>query len=185
MRPFVIAACMVGLELVSASVLAAQRPDAEQKTETIQRREPRPKPKQKPKSSGLKLREKLKQRIDIKFADLDIREAVRALGELSKLNIVLDARALEEIERRGSPVKVNIRLKDVPLEAALSAIVRSVGLNYAVYDYFVYVSTSYRIRHEPLTVPRTRIYRMRAGANASLPKIAVRNPGGPQYRGGP
>jgi len=185
MGPFVIAACVVGLELVSASALAAQRPNAEQKAETIPRREPGPKLKLKQKSAGLKMREKLKQRIDIKFADMEIGEAVRALGKLTKLNIVLDARAVQEIERRGYPVKVNIRLKDVPLKSALSAIVRSVGLNYAVYDYFVYVSTSYRVRHEPLTVPRTRTYRMRTGANASLPKIAVQNPGGPQYPGRP
>ena len=181
MRAFVLVASIVGVQLVSAFGFAAQKPYAEPKTETSQKQKQKQKRKQK--ASGLKMREKLKQRIDITFADMDIGEAVRTLGELAKVNIVLDARAFEEIERQGPAPKVNIRLKDIPLEVVLSAIVRSAGLNYTVYDHFVYVSTSYRIRHEPLNAARTRTYRLNTGANASLPKIGVRNPGGPQYPG--
>ena len=128
------------------------------------------------------MRAKLKQHVDITFADMDIAEAIRALSKLTKANIVLDARAFEEIERRGSP-KVNLRLKDVPLEAALAAIVRSAGLYFTVQDHFVFVSTPYRGRNQSFNGLRTGTYRLNSGANNSLPKINVRNPGGRGSRG--
>ncbi len=127
-----------------------------------------------------RIRGKLKQRVDITFSDIEVTDAIKTLNRLTKANIVVDARALAEIERRGSP-KVNIRLKDVPLESALAAIVRGAGLNYAVYNNFIYVSTPYRIRHEPLVNPTSRTIRMKSGASESLPKIVVRNPASGPY----
>jgi type II secretory pathway component GspD/PulD (secretin) len=130
-------------------------------------------------TSGLKMRETLKKKVDITFGDMEIAEAIRALGQLTNSNIVLDSRAFAEIERKGSP-KVNIRLKDVPLEVALSAIVRSVGLNYTIHDHYVFVTTPYRGPNQAINGTAARTNRMRGGAGRS---IGGRNSGGRMSRG--
>jgi len=128
------------------------------------------------------MRETLKKKVDITFADMDIEEAIRALGQLTQANIVLHERAFAEIERKGSP-KVNLRLKDVPLEAALSAIVRSAGLNYTVHDHYLFVTSPYREPNQTIGGTATRTSRMRSGGGESLPRTGGRNPGGGMSRG--
>jgi len=121
------------------------------------------------------LREKLSARVNIVLADMEVATAVTTLNELTHANIVLDARALAEIETRGQP-RINVRLEDVPLETALNVILRTVGLDCAVYEHFVYVSTPERIRHESRGPLKTAVFPLKRAAARSLPKTIVRNP---------
>lgn len=60
--------------------------------------------------------------ISLDFNDADIRSVLRALGRLYKRNIVL---------HQGVQGKLNLRLRDVPLDQAFQAILRTADL-YAV-----------------------------------------------------
>lgn len=71
-----------------------------------------------------------------------------------------------------------IHLKDVPLDQALRAMLRSLHLDYRVEGGIVYVSTPERLRAEPGGEMEARVYTLN-GMSDTLPKIVVRNTGGP------
>jgi len=110
--------------------------------------------------------EKLSERVDIVLADVEV---------LTQVNIVLDARAVAEVENRRAR-RIDVRLEDVPLREVLKVILRTVGLDFVVYDHFVYVSTPSRVTHESLESLETRVFTLKTAAGESLPKIVVQNP---------
>jgi len=80
-----------------------------------------------------------------------------------------------------------IKLKNIPLGEGLRAMLRTQGLDYAVYPDYIYISTPDRLRHQPLERMETRYYEVNAVAGESLPKIVLRQPGvtsGGGYGGG-
>jgi len=119
--------------------------------------------------------EKLSERVDIVLADVEVRSALRSISELTQVNIVLDARAVAEVENRRAR-RIDVRLEDVPLREVLKVILRTVGLDFVVYDHFVYVSTPSRVTHESLESLETRVFTLKTAAGESLPKIVVQNP---------
>lgn len=72
----------------------------------------------------------------------------------------------------------SLNLRDVPLDKALSAILRPLNLDYRVVGNIVYVSTPDRLRTESVGDMETRVYDLK-GMTDTLPKIVVRNTGGP------
>jgi hypothetical protein len=71
----------------------------------------------------------------------------------------------------------NIKLDDVPLSAALDAVLRPLGLDYRVEDDYIYVSSPERLRTEPHERIETRVYSY-TPLGDTLPKIVVQNQGG-------
>ena len=190
MRTLVTVICIVGVQLIGVSALAGVS-SYNSRTGTVVRRPTvsigrtvsrKPKSVKKQKASGLKMRETLKKKVDVNFGDMDIAEAIRALGQLTSSNIVMGSRAFAEIERKGSP-KVNIRLKDVPMEAALSAIVRGAGLNYRVHDHYVFVTSPYRGPNQAIGGTATQGNRMGRGGGGSRAGAGGRNMGSGRSRG--
>jgi type II secretory pathway component HofQ len=120
--------------------------------------------------------EKLDRRVDLVLADIDVKTAVRQIGEIADVNIVIDMRALKDLETRGVRRNVDVRLKNVPLKQALAVMLRSVGLEFAVYDHFIYVSTPDRVRRESLEKLKTRFYSLKSSGTRSLPKVLVTDP---------
>jgi len=77
-----------------------------------------------------------------------------------------------EIAIDGQVYSVN--LNNVPLGEALRALLRTMNLDYAVQNGFIWISTPEIIRAESFEELETRYYGLRAGGN-TLPKIVVRN----------
>lgn len=75
-----------------------------------------------------------------------------------------------------------VDLRDVPLRTALTAMLRPMGLDYAVRDGVVFMSTPEVLRTEPWEPLEVRVYDIK-NFDATLPKIVVRNPAG--ARSGP
>jgi len=71
----------------------------------------------------------------------------------------------------------NIKLDNVPLRAALDAVLRPLGLDYRVEDDYIYVSSPDRLAYEPDDQIVTRIYNY-TPQGETLPKIVVQNQGG-------
>jgi len=167
MRPFAAVLCVLAA-VVFLTVTGVHRSYAEEKKsgtdqETEQSDEP------------TTLEEKLSKRVDIVLADVEVTSVLESINELTQANMVLDARALAEIEARGAR-RIDVRLEDVPLSSALKVILRTVGLDFAVYEHFVYVSTPERVRHESLESLQTRVFTLKTAAAKSLPKIVLQNP---------
>jgi hypothetical protein len=72
------------------------------------------------------------------------------------------------------------QLTDVPLGAALKAMLRSKGLDYRVEDGYIWISTPAKLRNESFETPETRVYELRSLAAGTLPKVVVRDPGAAQ-----
>lgn len=120
--------------------------------------------------------EQLNSPVDLLLADMDVETAVRHIGEITHTNIVIDYRALREMKQHGVRQKIDLRLKNVPLKQAMAVMLRTVGLSFAVYDHFVYISTPSRVRHESLDRMKTRMFPLKTSAARSLPKVLVLDP---------
>jgi hypothetical protein len=77
----------------------------------------------------------------------------------------------------------SIKLKEVPLDEALDALLRPLNLDYKVENGFIWVSTPDKIRHESFERLETRIFEVRSDSE-TLPKIVLSNPGGVNSSGG-
>jgi len=122
------------------------------------------------------LAEKLAGRVDLIMSNMDVQSAIQHISEITGVNMVVDQRALNEIRRQGNMANVDIRLKDVPLKQAMAVILRGAGLGFAVYDYFIFISTPTRVRHESLDPLETRVYSLKSAGSQSLPKVLVLDP---------
>jgi type II secretory pathway component GspD/PulD (secretin) len=71
-----------------------------------------------------------------------------------------------------------INLKNVSLGDALSALLRTINLDYAVEQNFIWISTPRRIREESFEKLETRFYELRNAGQTTLFKIVLRNPFG-------
>ena len=121
----------------------------------------------------------LDSKVDIKLEDIEIADAATALTERTGLNIVADSTI-----SRPLTLTTSIRLVNVPLRDALKAVLRTVGLDFAVTKNFIFVSTPDRIRTMTFEVLETRVYTLKGDMGESLPKIILMNPAtGPQGPG--
>lgn len=87
------------------------------------------------------------QRISLDLKDADIRNVLRLIAEVSKLNIV----ATEEVQG-----KVTLRLFDLPWDEALDIVLRSVGLDSQREGNFLRVSSVKRLREEREEMQKAR-----------------------------
>lgn len=88
------------------------------------------------------------QRISLDLKDADVRNVLRLIAEVSKLNIA----ATEEVQG-----KVTLRLFDVPWDEALGIVLRAVGLDLQQEGNFVRVSTLKRLREEREELQKARM----------------------------
>lgn len=79
---------------------------------------------------------KLEQKVSAHFENADLKNVLRYLSEVGKVNIVLDESALSEPYPR-----VTVHLKDISLREVLDILVRSKGLAYRVEPHGIWIST--------------------------------------------
>ncbi|MCF6285540.1 MAG: STN domain-containing protein [Candidatus Hydrogenedentes bacterium] len=102
------------------------------------------------------------------------RESVPAIPTLA-LQGVAARSTHEEAGLRSDGYVPYIKLKDVPLAAALDGILRPMGLDYKIHGDIVYISTPKLLNREAWGPIQTRYYR--APMNETLAKIILRAPG--------
>ncbi|MBI2424847.1 MAG: hypothetical protein HYV27_18605 [Candidatus Hydrogenedentes bacterium] len=71
----------------------------------------------------------------------------------------------------------NLQLQGVPLGTALKAILRSVNLDYEIYDGIIYVSDPATLRRESFEDVEVRSYELKDAGAETLPKIVVNHTG--------
>lgn len=82
------------------------------------------------------IRRKLQERVSFEFVETPLSEAVQFLQNLTKVNMILDPQAIEEI----GDVPITLRVTRMSLDLALGWILRLAGLQYALKDNAVFIS---------------------------------------------
>jgi hypothetical protein len=90
------------------------------------------------------LQKMLKKRVDFKFVDTPLSEAVYFLQTLTKVTMVLDPNAVEE--RGNTPI--TLEASDMRLDLALDWILKLADLKYVLVDEALFISTAERIDAE-------------------------------------
>ena len=72
----------------------------------------------------------LTKKISIDAEDASIASIIATMAKLSGCNIVLSMESVAEAQDETETPKITIHLKDVPIEQALSLVVKSIGLSY-------------------------------------------------------
>ncbi|HHN45985.1 MAG TPA: hypothetical protein ENN09_00960, partial [Planctomycetes bacterium] len=85
------------------------------------------------------IRRSLDKNVSFEFVETPLTEAVQFLQALTKVNIIFDPRALEQI---GGDMPITLRVTDMPLHLALKWILRLANLDYTLKDEAVFISTS-------------------------------------------
>lgn len=72
----------------------------------------------------------LNKKISIDAEDASVSSIISNMAKLSDCNIVLATEKVEDDEDKAESKKITIHLKDVPIEQALSLVVKTIGLSY-------------------------------------------------------
>jgi type II secretory pathway component GspD/PulD (secretin) len=83
---------------------------------------------------------RLRASVNLDYKDAPLRQVVKDLGDHFGLNVIVDRLALEQ-QAVSLDTPVNVRLKDVSLKAALTLILRDVGLTHCVEGNVLLVTT--------------------------------------------
>ncbi|MCK5557237.1 MAG: hypothetical protein KAJ01_02590 [Candidatus Hydrogenedentes bacterium] len=117
--------------------------------------------------------DKLSRRVSVDTESDTLSNFIYKLSGETDINMVIDYGVLDnrqEIRLR------KIRLRNIPVETALKVILRTDGLDYKVYEHFVFISTPARLRQYSLEELETRFYELKSAGTESLPKVALVNP---------
>jgi hypothetical protein len=118
------------------------------------------------------LARKLSRRVSVDIEGETLENFIYGLSEQTDVNMVIDYGALEGRPEIRLP---RYSLKDIPLHAALKAILKSVGLDFKAYRHFVFISTTPRLNRYSFEPLETRVYKLDIAAMESLPKVALLN----------
>ena len=100
----------------------------------------------------------LNNRTNMLVESSGVAAVTRAISDETGIPIVMDQTVLGLPAVRSRWVVDYIHLENVPLKDALKAVLRSVGLDYKVTPYYLWVSTPDRLRHESVGALKTRYY---------------------------
>ncbi|MBN1808184.1 MAG: hypothetical protein JW909_03885 [Planctomycetes bacterium] len=84
------------------------------------------------------IRRELDKNVSFEFVETPLTEAVQFLQALTKVNIIFDPKALEEI---GGDMEITLRVSEMPLHLALKWILRLASLDYTIKNEAVFIST--------------------------------------------
>lgn len=116
--------------------------------------------------------QKLSRRVSVDTEGDTLENFIYGLSDETDVNMVIDYGALEGRPEIRLP---RYSLKDIPLHAALKAVLRSVGLDFKAYRHFVFISTTPRLNRYSFETLETRVYKVDSAAMESLPKVALLN----------
>ena len=95
---------------------------------------------------GARIRETLSKRVSFDFVETPLQDVLSFISALVDLTIVLDTEALKD-----KPRFVTLKVKDMRLEAALGWLLRLTGIQYALKDEAIFISTRQRTSARPVT----------------------------------
>jgi len=90
------------------------------------------------------MRTKLQRKVSFEFVETPLSEAINFLQTLTKINMILDPKALEG--RGGANTPITLKVRDMTLELALKWILRLAELDYTLKGKAVFISTPERMR---------------------------------------
>ncbi len=118
------------------------------------------------------LAQKLSRRVSVDTEGDTLEDFIYRLSGETGVNMVIDYGALEGRPEIRLP---RYSLKDMPLHAAIKAVLKSVGLDFKTYRHFVFISTTPRLSMYSFEPLETRFYKLDSAAMESLPKVALLN----------
>ena len=87
------------------------------------------------------MRKQLGRRVSFEFVDTPLTEAVLFIQTLTRINMILDPRAIQE----GESALITLRMSNEPLKDAFDRVVEIAGLDYELVDDAFFISTLERI----------------------------------------
>ena len=92
---------------------------------------------------------RLAKPISISFVEMPLRRAVREIGRLANVAVVVDEKSLGE---KKSRFPVSLQLKRTPARQALDLLVKDAGIGYSIDGHVVFVSTRAKARAGELVI---------------------------------